>query len=774
MLIPLACGVSALALAHAAAAQAPSAPATQAASPPSESSDTIAEVVVTAQRRTQNLRDVPIAITVVGGDTLKKGNFTTVSDIQYLAPSVQFTPTPAAPVFQVRGVGTQTFDYGIEQAVGLALDDVSQTLPRVNVLNTLADVERIEVLRGPQGTLFGKNTSAGLVSITTRKPQFDAYTNEAHLQYGSRNQLQAYDIINIPLSDTLAVRVRAAYQTQDPTLHNVGPGRIEDGVDYALNGKILWQATDKLSLYAIGDYQQSKGDPGEWSIRKFGAGTAAPGVGNNFVRNSNTALGVVAGPDNNDVALGAYDFRHAKNYGGQLTANYDLGGPTLTSVTAYRKLEQTINLEADQSPLTVLDVNTGPLRAHQFTQEVRIASPSGQRFDYVAGLYYYNQKTNSAQDQSGGLGYLPNGSTLRLSRVGGQSNFEVESKSYAAFGEGTLRATDKLRLILGGRYTKDEITSSLFVSRLDNVCETAVLVNPAYCHLTVPAAGTKPIGGKTSHGDWSGRAGVQYDLAPRTMAYVTVSRGYKGAGVSTVGNVAFDIDPETVLSYEAGLKADLLDRRLNLALAAFHSKYDDFQTQVFDPALGTAGAFRVGNAGGMRAQGVELEATLHAARGLTFNGGITYNDAKFTDYLAPCFAGQTAAQGCTLTGPRFDASGDKLPNAPKWSYSLNGNYERDLGPGLVGFLSANYAYRSAVLFGVGDDNTHQEGYGLLNLSAGIGGRDDRMKLSVFVHNAFDKRFAGVIFPSFFDVGGYSQVLPDAAFRRIGAAVDVRF
>ena len=173
-------------------------------------------IVVTAQRRTERLRDVPIAITVVGGETLRQTGATQLSDLQQFAPSLKFTPVPGTPTFAIRGIGTNSFDYGVESAVGLAVDDVNITLPRYVPISTLADIERVEVLRGPQGLLFGKNTTAGLISVTTRRPQLGERSNEARVQFGSRKQVQVYDIINLPLGDTAAVRLRAGVPAPRP------------------------------------------------------------------------------------------------------------------------------------------------------------------------------------------------------------------------------------------------------------------------------------------------------------------------------------------------------------------------------------------------------------------------------------------------------------------------------------------------------------------------------------------------------------------------------
>lgn len=731
------------------------------------------DIVVTAQRRSESLRDVPIAITVVNGDAIRQTGATQLSDITQRVPSLQFTPVPGTPTFSVRGIGTNSFDYGVESAVGLAIDDVNITLPRVSPINTLADVERVEVLRGPQGLLFGKNTTAGLISVTTRRPQLGVYSNEGRVQFGSRNQLQVYDIVNVPLGDDAALRIRGGYQYQEPVLRVRGPGSIEDTRNYNLNGKLLWNITDRLTAYAIVDYASTRGDPGVWTIRSFGAGTTAPAAGNAFVRTQLAALGIVPGPDNRDTGIGAYNANDLSSLGGQLSLEYDLGGATLTSVTAYRNAKQSFNnLEVDSTPLPVYDNNLGSLDAHQFSQELRVASSGAHQLDYVAGLYYFEQSTKATNAQYGTLGFLPSASPVLLSQVGGQVNFDIGTKSYAGFAQVTLHLGERLRLIAGGRYTHDDIRNTTSVSAIPGVCSLALLVTGG----TVCQAVALPFSRAASRGanGFSGRAGIQFDVAARINLYATYSRGYKGPAISSINANLFAVDPETVDAYEGGLKTDLLDGRVSFNLALFLNSFHNFQAQVFDPSVPPQGVFRTGNAGGLRTKGVEAEVVVRPATGFSLSGGVTFLDAQYRDYFPPCYAGQTAAQGCTLSGPTFNATGQPLTAAPQWSTSLSGVYETNISSTAKLFFNADWSYRSRVFYGVGNPGTIQPGYSLVNGTLGVADINNKVRVSVFVRNVFDKRYAALIFPSYFDIGGYSQIIPDNAVRRIGGAVEWRF
>lgn len=744
---------------------------TSAPSPQNADAAASGDIIVTAQRRAQSLQDVPIAITVVTGSSLQTTAANSVNDIQNFTPSLSISTGGGLSSFKVRGVGSQNFDYGVEPSVGVVLDDVVQTLPRAPVLNTLADVDRIEILRGPQGTLFGKNTSAGLVSITTKKPQLGLRAYEGHVQYGSRNELQTYQIVNLPVTDTLAIRLRAGYQMRDPVVSNRGSGTIENTRDVTLNGKLYWEPTDRLSLYAIGDYQNSRGDgSGVASIRSLGIGTVAPAAGNTFIAVGQAAAGIVPGADSRSVNFSGNVYQHSETKGGQLTITYDLGPVQLTSVSAYRKLDYVNDGDVDQSPQVLFDTNVGTISARQITQELRFSNSTTGLVDYVAGLFYYDQKLRSTQDQRGTLGYIPQGSPFELSVLGGLSNIANRTKSYAVFGDATIKPVTGLRLIVGGRYTRDSLDAYNNVLPIANTCSLTILFGGPCTPVPLPSP---VLGDRLKQGNWSGRAGLQFDVTRDVMFYGTASRGYKAPAVTVVSGLVFNVNKETVFALEAGVKAELFERRLTANIAVFRSKFTDFQTEVFDPSVGL-GAFRTGNAGGLRAQGVEAELTARPFQGFNLSGGLTYNDAKFTDYQPPCYAGQSAAQGCNLPGPTFDAEGLRLQNAPRWTYQITGTYETEVADSFKMYGTANWSHRSSVLFGVGDPATFQSGYGVLNVSAGVGDLNDKVRISVFARNALNKRFTSLIYRTIFDVGGTSQVIPDQAVRRIGAALDWRF
>ncbi|WP_294290525.1 TonB-dependent receptor [uncultured Sphingomonas sp.] len=772
-------GASLIAVSGSAQAQT-TAQAESATSQDATADDPAGDIIVTAQRRNERLRDVPIAITVVDGASIRETGANQLADITQRAPSLNFTATPGVPNFAIRGVVTNSFDYGIESAVGIAVDDVNITLPRFVPLNSLADVERVEVLRGPQGLLFGKNTTAGLISITTARPELGKFGSSGRVQVGERDQVQSQAVVNLPIGQTAALRVVGGYQYQKPVTELVGPGKLDPVRRWFGTAKLLWEPTDRLSLYAIADYQNNSGIEAYSTIRKFGGNDPTPIPAAlrplapaNFVIVQNTALGVTASPRNNRTAIGSNDvLRNERSFGAQFTASYDAGPVAITSVTAYRDLNARANNDVDQTPIPFFDTNIANSQSHQFSQELRINNTGRGVADYTAGLYYFRQHIDAQILQSGTFGVFPASTPIRLSPVNGQSNFDYTTKSYAAFAQLTFNVTQQLRLIAGGRYTRDEIESTTTVTAVPGVCNlvTFLLSGGRTC---VGALAAPVVADRGANG-FSGRAGVEYALGTANL-YATYTRGYKGPAISSAAGVAFAVDPERVDAYEVGVKADLLDRRLTLNLAGFINDFRDFQAQVFDPTLnGGLGTFRTGNASTLKTRGVEAEAIVRPASGFSLTGGVTYLDTEYGNYNVACYFGQTAAQGCSLPGPSFNAAGSPLVGASKWTTSLAASVDRPVGDTLRVFANADWRYRSSFYYAINDPNTIQPGFSVVNATVGIGDAEGRARFSVFVRNLFDKRYAAAIFPGNFSAGQYVQSLPDNAFRRIGAAFEWRF
>jgi iron complex outermembrane receptor protein len=738
------------------------------------------EVIVTAQKREERLQDVPVAVTAVTSEAIENSQFTNLSDIQYLAPTVQYTGG-SAPSYQIRGVGTNTFDFAIENSVGVQVDGVPQMLPRSTFINNLVDVDRIEVLRGPQGTLFGKNTSAGVMTVNTAMPKFDGFSDRIKLSYGSRNEIEASNVFNVPLSDTLAWRTALSYRDRDGFVRNLYTGKdIYARTDYAINSKFLWKPNEEFKALLIGDYQRHKDDGYYvWTIRSVGNPLAAGSppitfIPLNYIAQTVATYGITPGPDNMDGAWNSPIYNRTNTTAVTLQLDYDLGNHALTSITGWRNGKYNSSMDSDSSPLPFYEQNLFLLDGSQYTQEFRIASSDKQRVEYVLGAFYSRFKVDAQTLQTGTFGIVSDAQPIRVtsSALGGVSDFHVDNVNYALFGQSTINLTDSFRLIVGARGTRDEVDSTFQVLPVENICQrTFATTGVCYSTPLAPLVGLKP--GKTG---WSGKFGAQYDVTKDVKGYATISRGYKGISVNNVNGASTVVDPETSENYELGLKSEFFDRRLSANIAVYYSDFKDFQAQTLFVINGV-NQYSIGNAGGLTSRGVELELAARATTDLTMSGSVIYNKAEFTDFITQCYPLQTVAQGC-LTPPgsaaQFQAKGYALNNAPEWTLTASANYQHPITAVLKLDGGVNAAYKDDVYFQVGNSATIQKAYTIVNVNLGLGAQDELWHVGVYARNLFDQHYVSLINPLIGTVGGYHNRPAEGAERTVGMSIDLRF
>lgn len=728
------------------------------------------EIVVTAQKREQSLQEVPVSVAVISAEALLNNRISSVEELQVLSPSLSFTNSAntRGQGLQIRGIGTLSFSDGVEPSVSTVIDGVVIGRQAQSVFDFI-DIERIEVLRGPQGTLFGKNASAGAINIVTSRPSLTKTEVVASASYATLNELKLRGSASVPLVDgVLGARLTGYTVKRDGPINNVFNGEDYNNQDqWGLRGKLLFEPSDSFSLLVIGDYAKIDRDCCVSTARTV------------LLPSRRALLGpqIVPGPENRQINIDAPFFFRQESYGGSAEANIKLGNHTLTSITAYREFKLDDNNDGDNLPINNLNLNSAVQKQTQFTQEIRLTSPAGNRFEYVLGGFFFNQTVGTTTQVAGTFGAVPAGSFL-----GSQVERSVDTRNRALFADATFRVADTVRLIGGARYVHEEITGR-------------------FVRFTLPGAvGASPISGppivvprlESSDDDLSYRFGAQFDVNDDVMAYATFSRGYKGAALNMLNNLNAAtvnsgqavLDPETAKNFELGLRSTWLDRRLLLNVTLFNTDFTNFQAQTFNPQLL---AFALDNAGKLRTRGVELEALYKPMQGLNLSANLAYTDAKIRDFKFNCYPGQTAAQGCVDidgSGPATalgqDLAGKPIANAPEWAFNLSGSYETPLGfVAMNGFVNATYSYRSSVNFGFNQDpNTVQNGYGLFNASIGVATADDRIRVSVFAKNLFDTNFATFIAGTGFDstatASGYSQTLTEAAQRIVGIALDARF
>lgn len=728
------------------------------------------EIVVTAQKREERLRDVPLAVSAITGTALQAQQITTATDLRLVSPSLNFTPSANArgEGFAIRGVGTAIFSDTVEQSVGVVVDGV--VLGRSGqATGDLLDLERVEVLRGPQGMLFGKNASAGLISITTRRPQLGATTLDLTASYATLNELKLSAVGNLPIGETVALRVAVGGQTADGTIYN---RRLNTDVnnrnEQNVRGKLLFEPNADLSIVLAGDWQQRRSRCCAWTARSAPATTPFGAL--------NAAAGVVPSIGNREIASGVPFFQNVDAWGVSGQLDYDFDFATLTSITAFRRWKNTDNNDPDLLPINILDVNTGTSKLRQFSQEVRLTSPAGP-VEWVAGLFYYDQNNVTNSNQTGTLG------AVALPSLLGTTLFtDTTNVSKAAFGQVTVRPFAALKLIAGARYTDEKIDLTLRQAQAPGTIAT------------IPGRFTGTINADTGDTNLSYRLTAQVDVTPTLMVYGTYARGFKGPGINTLGvttSVTEIVQPEIPTTYELGARGAWLNNRVSFAVAAYQTDYTNFQAQVFDQGV-TPGRFRVTNAGKLETKGIEAELSVRPATGLTLSFNGSYLDATYADFRnIACYTGQpilpfgtvrtsdrqcirvSAAPGATAV---TNGTGNRLTNAPQLTFSLFGRYEKPIGD-YKAFVQGSYQFRDKVSFSAaGDPNLVQEGFGLVNGSIGFTRADNNLTASLFVKNLFDKFYATNIIsqPVLNAPGVYSQFYTPDARRIVGVSLGVKF
>ncbi|MEA3220613.1 MAG: Pesticin receptor [Immundisolibacter sp.] len=737
---------------------------------PAKSAVALKKVTVTARRREEDAQDVPTPMSVLGGETLETQRIYRVQDIQQLAPSVNVAHMHARQSsISIRGLGNNPASDGLESSVGIYVDNVFLGRPGMAVFDLL-DVEQIDVLRGPQGTLFGKNTTAGVLNITTRKPSF---TPERSFEAsgGQDGYFQGKGVLSGPLTDTLAGRLGAYRTRDDGYIKNVFNGdRLNGGEREGVRGQLLFEPSADLNVRWIGDYHEEDSSNGTRVL--FSTGPTIGGINRYEQRAAAVGATLVDGRDGKVNIDGAQNVRVFQG-GTSLEANWKLANDfTLTSVSAYRFWNFTPR--NDDGLNVPVSLNAGQsVRDDQYSQELRLASPSGGRFDYVLGAYYFRQDlTNESFFFNGPLADTwndtPPGALANVTSIG---HGQIEIDSYALFAQGTWHLTERLDLTAGARGTYE--SKDARVDR-DAPVGGAPVAGPA-------AAARNGRYGAYDSGDLglnasspSGLLSLGYRFTPQVLGYASVSHGEKSGGIDlsvsaapTAGADSLLVGAERANDAEMGVKSVLFDRRLLLNTNVFWSQVNGYQTLAFDDASFTR---YLTNAGSVRTRGLEFEATALPLRGLTLSFNGSYNDATYLSYKdAPCppeIGFQPGApQSCDLTGRQ-------VVGAPKWIANLSGDYRWRAGDGLQHYLAASYAFRSSAPGTLDDSKFGQiPSYAVVNLSTGV--RVDlgkgQLDLSLWLKNAFDKTYYTILWNE--QNGGYGGLIGTPRTLGVSARYD---
>jgi iron complex outermembrane recepter protein len=701
------------------------------------------EIVVTAQKRSESVQKVPISIAAFNGESLEKANVATVLDLGRVATNFQTvrSSNTGSTRIGIRGVGSLANTL-IEPSVAVFLDGVY--VPRSGaILGAFLDIDGVEVLRGPQGTLFGRNASVGALSLRSATPKSE-FSGEVAGEVGSFDRYKLSGHVNLPLGENVAVRVAGMGQWYK------GPWQNKlDGKTYGGSDDLALRATFKADLGSVewivrGDYTQLKGD-GVANF-DFDATSVSP------ARLAFIQAAFAGGPDTNlsdrvmnqVVASGLVD----KNWGLSSTASIDVGSATLKLINSYRVWTND-QLDGDIIFFPVPLANRRSLfDSKSHNHELQFISPEREwvngKFDMVAGIYYFEEDFSLSEVLNLGSQYCnvlvnPAGpirdacNAFRTS-TGGLSATDQDVfqnvKSFAIYGQGNVHLAEQLTLTLGGRWTSDKKRGTF--AQVSSPFTQAIRATEA---LTFPGI---------SESRFTYRVSLNYKPTESVMAFANFSTGYKSGGynsgggtpsLTTVGGVfnpaRRQFNRETVKNYEIGIKSNWLDRALKLNLTVYQMDIANFQDRAFDGV-----SFIVRNAGSLRQKGFEFDTVISPLRNLSFTGSVAYLHSKFTDY----------ANGANLPGLTGTQVLTGKPNtfSPKWMGNVAIDWSGDFGTGGIGWaLNTNLSFVSSQFVGTSLDANPQTlaaGYAQLGARATINGANDRWSVSIFARNLTNKSY----------------------------------
>lgn len=698
-------GVSLLALAFSGNALAQNTSSTgDAATAGPSNANQVADVIVTAQRREQNLQEVPASVTAFDSSNLQAQAVQNLTDLNSKVPNVVLAPVgayPYASAFFIRGLGFADVESTFEPAVGVEMNGV-YLARNSGALQDFFDIDSVEILRGPQGTLYGRNTIGGVVSVRTKRPG-DTFGGEVLATFGDRGRAEARVAIESPLNDIFAVRASMMYKNYNGYNYDATTGK-KVGNNEVWSGRVTLVAkpTDNLEATLIGDFDRERG-----SGAAFRNASQPGNVYYNFSPDTGTPTPVVpagsSDPRNPYVVYGNTPlFANLDTWGLTFDVEYNLGGAKLTAITGYREFKDRVQSDYDASALNFFAALRDQ-RHEQFSQEVRIASSGKNKLDYVLGAYFMHQSYNITNTQSG---IIYGG--LSVPQIASQSN-----SAYAAFGQLDYHVTDALTLTAGGRYsyeTKRFTNQPLFYP-------TSMTYNDNW-------------------GNFSPKLGVSYQLDPNVLAYFTWSKGFRSGGFNGRAASFTSAGPynaETVSSFEGGLKTELFDKRVRFNLAGFSSTYSNMQ--VGTQGLTEAGVYEsiVTNAAKARIDGIEAEVQWVLGGGFRLNANGSWLHARYIDNFTDL----------TSDGINNPTDNKDLPlaYAPKWSGSAGVFYDHQISFGrLSGSVNAVYMddiYTSSGVINRTSNVQVRPANVLVDATLGVQA-DSGWRIGVWVKNALDK------------------------------------
>jgi len=705
------------------------------------------EVIVTATKRAESLQDIPVTVNAVTADTLQDAGVVDLADVAQLVPSLTTTTnlSPFATGIRIRGIGTSQNSIALEASVAFVVDGVY--LGRSGLgMSDLTDIERVEVLQGPQGTLYGKNSNAGVVSVVTRKPNSEEAEGYVEATLGDYGLQQYTASATGPASDRLAYLIAGNWREQDGWLKNgTGPDQMSVE-DWNLRGKLQWLPTDELTLLLTASH-----------VDRDDRCCAAD------ARQTDTLLALLAENDLPVPRNDAFDWKNNIDQSTEFTmtadmvildVDYDLDRAQLTSLTAWNDYDYQSSADADRSEFDILYFVDDTFSGNAVSQEFRLSSDLDGPLQYLAGLYYLHEE-NKRDDPKPftilgedilSVGTVTFGPQLALLAAPGdyiitQSSYKTDV--YAAFGQATYSFTEEWLLTLGLRYTSEEKSVEGYAANFSSAPAANIPGIPTFVDLiATPGGGEQQL--EKDGVTWL--ANLRYFVTDDTMVFASAATGTKSPGFNNPGDPKLEFDEEKTNNYELGVKTQLLEDRLQLNATAFHSEFDDLQF-LAQKAIG-AGSY-VSNAAKAEIEGIDLGFTARPLANLMLDGGLQYLDAKYTE-------GELE---------QFD-----VVFAPDWSGNIAATVLLPVAGGRA-YLRADYSF-------MGDHYTNptyqapdtEQDRELVN--ARLGWRNDNWDAAIWVKNATDESYSSLSASPFVLTGMLAEFL--AAPRTYGATLRYSF
>ena len=716
------------------------------------------EVVVTSQKRATSLdvQEVPTAISVYSGRALEEAFAVDLTDVGRMAPNVQLNQAGTYPGFAnffIRGVGLSNTTRSQDPAVGAFFDGIYVGFGPSSIAAAF-DFESVEVLRGPQGTLFGKNVTGGAVSVTSRRPsqEFGGY---AKFQMGNYDTTQVTGAVDLPVTDDLALRIAGTSRSQDGFYDNLENGLTKAEVDYdILRPSLLWTPTDRISVTAIGEYYRSRG-------------------GSSAAQNLDSRVNPrVAGPATVQRVFeytppsDKYDIRH-ENQGYVdaetkmliLDASYEADHGIFTVITGAREVRYDSSTDFDGSPFTVFQFPDNREDQEQFSIEARYASKFSEVIDFTAGLFYFTQEYDIGERREIFVGGTPADPTI-VQQVG---LAQTDDESFAAFGEATWHLTDDVSLLFGGRITQEDKEVLFCPFSFDATI---------YSSLSMADCGNA-ISDDESWTSFSPKVGVNWHIAEDIFGYASWSTGFRSGSFNIRAprpEVLGPVDEEEVVTWEAGVKSELLDGRMRLNVALFHSAYDDIQRTISDTIIvdGNPQVAQVlRNAAEATITGIEVESSLMLTDNLTADFTFGYLDAKYDE-----FPGIDADRNGVYEPSIDDPAAEDLEfeRVPEFEYTLGLQHRYPMGDSAELSSRLSYQWRDEHFVDtLNSPSIAVDSYGLLDASITYDRFVDGWSLSVFGRNLTDEEFHDFGFD-----GGTHRAVWGGIPRTYGVEVTARF